>query len=95
MFSFSEGKAIGKIKGGPLDGNIIHIKDSTADKDSTSEDCECCGRCNPHKCSRKPCCRGCGIFGKDDEEEDIGPSILIKKGKVIPLPNIDIEKSHI
>jgi len=89
MLSFSSGRPIGKVEGGKLDGALIHIKDENEKEEE--DDCDCCGRCDPRKCIKKPCCGGCSMCGGDDSDEglDAGTEFKLPSGKFIPVPNID------
>ena len=89
MLSFSSGLPIAKINGGKLNGEILHIKtDNEDNKDNDNEsDCECCRRCHPVKCLKKPCCKGCGMYKDDDL--DVGKDFKLQDGKFSPVPDID------
>lgn len=88
MLSFSDGRPIARVEGGKLNKEILHIKTDEANEGESS--CECCKRCHPKRCLRRPCCRGCGRFdNRDDEDLDIGKEFNLRDGKFIPVPNID------
>lgn len=79
MLSFSKGRPLAKISGGKLNGEIIYL-------DSGEDQGPCCKKCSK-KCHRKPCCAGCNMCY--DEDDEIGESIEINDGKLIPIPKID------
>lgn len=90
MLSFTSGRPIAKIEGGELDKEIIHIKTDDEDKkeDGYDSECGCCKRCNPKRCKRKPCCKGCGMYDNEDDL-DAGTKFDLPSGKFVPVPNID------
>lgn len=85
MFSLDKGRPIAKIVGGDYDGEIIHLK-----KEEDNDNCSCCKKCS-YKCENKPCCRKCKKYYDDssDEEDDLGKSVVLTNGKLMPLPNIE------
>ncbi len=95
MLSFSDGRPIARIEGGEFNGELIHIKEEKDDDEPQKEleGCgfECCGRCNPKKCLKKPCCKHCTVGeGEESEDEmDVGTKFDLSNGKFVPVPNID------
>lgn len=85
MFTFGKGIPIAKIIGGKLNGEIIYL-DTEQDKDI------CCKKCSKF-CLLKNCCKKCK-FINDNDEDDIGPSLIINDGKLLPLPNPEARQIH-
>lgn len=85
MLSFTNGRPIAKIEGGKLNKEILHLK---TDDENNDSDCECCRKCHPKRCKKKPCCKGCG-FNDTKDDLEIGKNFDLPSGKFIPVPNID------
>jgi hypothetical protein len=81
-FSLTKGRPIAGISGGDFDQEILGLV--TED----DNDKECCKRCSK-KCKRKPCCDKCKIYYKE-EYSNLGNSINLRDGKLVPLPNFDV-----
>lgn len=74
MLSAKSGIPIAKIKGGKMDGCIIHVCDP---------DKQCCDR-HCSKCMKRPCCRKCPYA-----DESLTKEIAVKDGSVITIPKIE------
>lgn len=82
MLSFSDGKPIAHIIGGPLNNEIIFIR---TEEDEPPK--KCCRKCSK-LCYRKQCCKKCSLC-KEEIIKDIGNSFKLKDGKLFPLMNTD------
>lgn len=84
MLSLNDGKLIGQIEGGELDGQYLFIS-----PEENQENEICCGRCG-EGCIKKKCCGGCNLccYGSG-ENDDIGDEIDVNDGKIYPMPTID------
>lgn len=78
MLRFDKGRPLAKVVGGKLDGELICLDDGTEKK--------CCKKCSDG-CRKKKCCGGCEMCCSNDDE--IGDSIKIKEGRLVPIPKIN------
>jgi len=83
--SYTKGKTLCRVKGGKLNGQVIHLYDS---------DFKCCMNCNV-KCVYKPCCNKCSIHSYhftdsaleiEDDKEPI-KSIALRGEKLQQIPS--------
>lgn len=81
MLSFNKGRPLAKIYGGKLNGEIIYLNNN-----EEMDTGPCCKKCSK-RCVKRPCCGGCNMCYEQDE--DIGDSMEIDDGKLVPIPNID------
>lgn len=88
MFSLDTGRPIAKIIGGNLDNQIIYLKNNTNYDDDSKEPQTCCSKCSL-KCKKKKCCNNCEMCYCQDENDNLLNEIKLKKGILLPLPNIE------
>lgn len=87
MLSLDNGRPVSKIEGGKLDKKIIYITEEEGEGGCMGG-YACCEKCDCKKCIKRPCCKHCEVyFGKGSD--NLERKIILKKGKMIPLPNID------
>ncbi len=96
MLSFSDGKPIARIVGGKYNKAVLFIDDPTK-----KEEKKCCEKCTDKCTAKNKCCEkcpgkgGCMSCGKGGEMKKPTKEIKLPEGKLMPVPNIDIEKRDV